>query len=90
MLEDDDTFFNLPVYQAFTKELLIGGLPVNMALLLFGGILLSVLLFHNIILSLIFLIIYFILFLIIKFSPKFDTKMLDILMRINLKKYINY
>lgn len=81
--------FKIPVYTAFTKDILIAGVPADMSILLIGGMVLSLGIFRNIAIFLFTLGIYLALFFTIKFSPKFDTKILQILGRIKLKKYLN-
>ena len=78
--------FKIPIYQSLTKDIMIAGIPLTFALLLFAGMFFSMMILHN----LIFLVIYFLLFLIIKLSKKFDSKILDILARVSLKPYIDY
>ena len=78
--------FKIPIYQSLTKDIMIAGIPLTFALLLFAGMFFSMMILHN----MIFLVIYFLLFLIIKLSKKFDSKILDILARVSLKPYIDY
>ena len=82
--------FKIPIYQSLTKDIMIAGIPLTFALLLFAGMFFSMMISHNMIFFLIFLVIYFLLFLIIKLSKKFDSKILDILARVSLKPYIDY
>ena len=82
--------FKIPIYQSLTKDIMIAGIPLTFALLLFSGMFFSMMILHNLIFFLIFLVIYFLLFLIIKLSKKFDSKILDILARVSLKPYIDY
>lgn len=81
--------YRIPVYVAFTKEILIAGVPADMAIVLLAGMVFALGIFRNITAFLFMLILYIGLWLAIKFSPKFDTKILKILGRIKLKKYIN-
>ena len=82
--------FKIPIYQSLTKDIMIAGIPLTFALLLFAVLFFSMMILHNMIFFLIFLVIYFLLFLIIKLSKKFDSKILDILARVSLKPYIDY
>lgn len=82
-------YWKIPVYQAFTKDLMVGGIPMSMAAILIALIALAVLILHNFYLVLIFLLLYVIAFLMVKFSKKFDPKVIDILVRMILKKYID-
>ncbi|MCF0163102.1 MAG: VirB3 family type IV secretion system protein [Fusobacterium necrophorum] len=82
--------WRIPVYQAFTKDLMMGGIPLNMAILILAFIFFSVFILHNLYIALIFLFLYFLLFLTVKFSKKFDTKIIDIIVRMSIKKYIDY
>ena len=58
--------FKIPIYQSLTKDIMIAGIPLTFALLLFAGMFFSMMILHNMIFFLIFLVIYFLLFLIIK------------------------
>lgn len=81
--------FKIPVYVAFTKEILVAGVPADMAIVLLAGMVFALGIFRNMPVFLFMLVIYIALWLTIKFSPKFDTKILKILGRMKLKKYIN-
>ena len=74
--------FKIPIYQSLTKDIMIAGIPLTFALLLFAGMFFSMMILHN--------MIFFLIFLIIKLSKKFDSKILDILARVSLKPYIDY
>lgn len=81
---------NLPVYRVFTKEITLMGLPRSLAILIICCILFSLLALKNIIICLFFIIIYFCLYLIVKFTPKFDPKILEIISRYCFKRYLDY
>lgn len=81
--------YKIPVYTAFTKEILIAGVPADMAIVLLAGMVFSLGIFRNLPIFLFMLILYIALWLTVKFSPKFDTKILKILGRLKFKKYIN-
>ncbi|MBS9776114.1 MAG: VirB3 family type IV secretion system protein [Fusobacterium sp.] len=87
---NEDELFYLPIYNAFTKPILFAGLPFEMAILIIGGMLMGIFVFNSLLLSLFFLAVYFVLFLVVKFSPKFDVNILKIVLKMSLKKYINY
>lgn len=87
---EDVEYWKIPVYQAFTKDLMVGGIPMSMAVILIAAIAFSVLILHNFYLVLIFLLVYFISFFMVKFSRKFDAKVIDIIVRMSFKKYIDY
>ena len=74
--------FKIPIYQSLTKDIMIAGIPLTFALLLFAGMFFSMMILHN--------MIFFLIFLVIKLSKKFDSKILDILARVSLKPYIDY
>lgn len=88
--KDEDEFFNIPVYQVVTKDAMLGGLPFNMFILVGAGAFIGLALFNSLKITLFFLIIYVILLLLIKFSPKFDVKIIDILTKMNFQKYLDY
>lgn len=88
--KDEDEFFNIPVYQVVTKDVMLGGLPFNMFILVGTGAFIGLALFNSLKITLFFLIIYVILLLLIKFSPKFDVKIIDILTKMNFQKYLDY
>jgi len=80
----------LPVYQIFTKELTLAGLPRSLGIAVIACIGFSALSIRSMILTIFFLILYFVLLILVKLSPKFDPKIVEVLFRFSFKKYINY
>lgn len=86
---DEHEDFKIPVYTAFTKDILYGGIPADISILLIGGMTFALGIFKNFIAFIFLVLIYFLIYLAIKLSPKFDTKILKIAGRLKFKKYIN-
>lgn len=87
---EENEFFTIPVYTILYKEPLLLGIPINIAALIIGGIAMGFLVFNSLAITLFFLIVYLMILIVVKFSKKFDYKMLDILVRKSFKKYISY
>ena len=41
--------FKIPIYQSLTKDIMIAGIPLTFALLLFAGMFFSMMILHNMI-----------------------------------------
>lgn len=87
---EEHEFYRLPIYPVLYKETLLLGIPMNMAALNITGTALGLIVLHNLLLVIIFIILHIFVFIIMKTSKKFDVKILDILVKKNLKKYISY
>lgn len=81
---------NLPVYQIFTKELTLAGLPRSLAVGIFTCLAFAALFIKSFVITIFFIVIYFALLLMVRLSPKFDPKILEVFFRFCFKKYINY
>ena len=87
--EADENFY-IPVYQVFTKEIMLFGLPRSMAIFFIGVMAFTGLSMRNLVLTIVFFILYLVMVLVVKFVPKFDPKILETIGRFSFKKYINY
>ena len=87
--EADENFY-IPVYQVFTKEIMLFGLPRSMAIFFIGVMAFTGLSMKNFVLTIVFFILYLIMVLVVKSVPKFDPKILETIVRFSFKKYINY
>ncbi|CAL7891138.1 VirB3 family type IV secretion system protein [Fusobacterium necrophorum] len=85
-----EEYFNIPVYQAFTKPLMFGGLPLSIFMVLIASMIMALFVFHSIFFTILFFIFYIALYVIVKLNPRFDPLLLEIVARINLKKFIHY
>lgn len=90
MANNENDLYYLPVYIVLTKDLLVAGIPANMAVIIIVFASAGLFLIHSIALTILSALVYVSIFLVIKYSPKFDTKILDIILKMNLKKYIDY
>ena len=82
--------YKIPVPKFLVKELTFWVLPHNLAVLMGGVMVLSAVVLKSIPIFIIFFIIYISLVILIKVNPKFDPKIVEIISKMTLKKYINY
>lgn len=82
--------FTLPIYQIFYKEITLAGIPVKMGILTIAGMGIGLGGFHSLAIFLFFLVLHLIIFILLKSTKRFDTKILDILVRRQFKRYISY
>lgn len=84
------SLFTLPIYPILYKEPMLGGIPINMGALNLAGIAMGLLVFGDIALTVIFIFLHIIIFILMKSMKKFDTKIMDIVVRKNFRRYISY
>ncbi|MBR8700495.1 MULTISPECIES: VirB3 family type IV secretion system protein [unclassified Fusobacterium] len=89
-MNEELEYFKLPIYPVLYKETLLMGIPMNMAAINIGGVAMGLIVLKSFSICFLFILIHLFIFIMIKVSKKFDTKLLDILVRKNLKKYISY